>query len=65
MNQVLLTAQRLPDPKATGYDFGFQFQALYGSDARYVQFMGELNSTFASRYQLAIINANCKHICPG
>ena len=64
LNQILLTAQRLPDPKATGYDFGFQFQVLYGSDARYVQFMGEMNSTFASRYQLAVINANLQAHLP-
>jgi Putative beta-barrel porin-2, OmpL-like. bbp2 len=64
LNQVLLSVQRLPDPKATGYDFGFQIQALYGSDARYVQFMGELNSTFASRNQLAFINANVQAHLP-
>ena len=64
LNQLILSAQRLPDPKATDYDFGFQVQALYGSDARYVQFMGELNSTFASRYQLAFINANVQAHLP-
>lgn len=57
MNQALLTVQRPIDPKATDYDFGFQVQALYGTDARYVQFMGELNSTFASKYRLAFIQA--------
>ncbi|MBV9653410.1 MAG: porin [Acetobacteraceae bacterium] len=64
LNQVLLSVARLPDPKATDYDFGFQIQALYGSDARYVQFLGELNSTFASRYQLAFINANLQAHLP-
>jgi hypothetical protein len=58
LNQALITLQRPTDPKATGYDFGFKLQALYGTDARYTQFMGEFNSTFASRYQLAIIEAN-------
>jgi hypothetical protein len=64
LNQALLSVQRLPDPKATDYDFGFQLQALYGSDARYTQFMGELNSAFASRYQLAFINANLQAHLP-
>ena len=58
LDQVLLTLARPTDPKATGYDFGFKFQALYGSDARYAQFTGELNSTFATRYQLAFVEAN-------
>src|SRR6266851_1894878 len=35
LNQASLTVQRPLDPKATGYAFGFKFQAMYGSDARY------------------------------
>lgn len=58
MNQLLLTAQRPLDPKATGYDFGFNLQLLYGTDARYTHFIGELNYLTNSRYQLDIINAN-------
>ena len=64
LNQLLVSIARLPDPKATDYDFGFQIQALYGTDARYVQFMGELNSAFASRNQLAFINANVQAHLP-
>ncbi len=64
LNQLLVSVARLPDPKATDYDFGFQIQALYGTDARYVQFMGELNSAFASRNQLAFINANVQAHLP-
>ena len=41
LNQILLTAQRPLDPKATGYDFGFKLQVMYGSDARYVHYLGE------------------------
>jgi Putative beta-barrel porin-2, OmpL-like. bbp2 len=41
LNQILLTAQRPLDPKATDYDFGFKLQVMYGSDARYVQYLGE------------------------
>jgi hypothetical protein len=41
LNQILLTAQRPLDPKATGYDFGFKVQLMYGSDARYTHYLGE------------------------
>src|SRR5258708_30919113 len=41
LNQASLTVQRPLDPKATTYDFGFKFQAMYGSDARYTHFLGE------------------------
>jgi len=41
LNQILLTAQRPLDPKATDYDFGFKLQGMYGSDARYTHFLGE------------------------
>ena len=58
LNQVLLTAQRPLDPKATGYDVGFKFQVLYGSDARYTHFVGELDHAISDRYQLDIVEAN-------
>lgn len=58
LNQVLLTAQRPTDPKATGYDAGFKFQFLYGSDARYVHYVGELDHVTDDRYQFSIIEAN-------
>src|ERR1700674_1283361 len=38
-NQDVLTIQRPLDPKATDYDFGFKFQMMYGSDARYTHFL--------------------------
>jgi len=37
LNQALLTVQRPIDPAATGYDFGFKLQGLFGSDARYAR----------------------------
>lgn len=58
LNQLLLTVQRAPDPKATGYDFGFAVQLLYGSDARYYHFLGELDRDISDRYQLSFIQAN-------
>lgn len=64
LNQILLTAQRALDPKATGYDFGFKVQAMYGSDARYTHFLGELDRTISSRYQLDIVEANLQAHLP-
>ena len=58
MNQLLLTAQKPIDSKATTVNFGFDLQLLYGTDARYTHFIGELNYLTDSRYQLDIVNAN-------
>ena len=58
LNQLLLGVQRPTDPKATGYDVGFQFQFLYGSDARYTHFLGELNHVTADRNQIDIVTAD-------
>src|SRR5262249_20866792 len=54
LNQVALTLQRPLDPKATGVDFGFKVQFLYGSDARYTQYLGEFNYAIDDRSQIAL-----------
>ena len=43
LNQILLTANKPLDPKDPDYQWGFKVQFMYGSDARYTQFLGELN----------------------
>src|SRR5712664_4113157 len=58
LNQALLTVQRPLDPKATGYDFGFKFQAMYGSDARYTHFLGEFDQSIGERNQFDIVEAH-------
>ena len=58
LNQVLLTAQKAIDPKEAGYAAGFKLQFLYGSDARYTQFLGEFNHAISSRYQVDIVEAD-------
>lgn len=58
LNQALFTVQRAPDPKATGYDFGFAVQLMYGSDARFYHYLGELDRDISDRYQLSFIQAN-------
>ncbi len=57
LNQIAVTFGRTIDPKTTGFDLGFKFQAMYGSDARYTQFLG-LFGPMASRYQPDIVEAN-------
>lgn len=58
LNQALVTIQRPLDPKATGYDFGFKFQAMYGSDARYTHFLGEFDESIKGRNQFDIVEAH-------
>jgi hypothetical protein len=41
-NDILLTAHRDIDPKKD-WDIGMKFQFMYGSDARYTHFLGELD----------------------
>ena len=59
LNQILLTANKPLDPKELGFHWGFKLQGMYGSDARYTQFLGELNSVDPDdRNQFDIVEAN-------
>ncbi|WIM10816.1 porin [Enhydrobacter sp.] len=58
LNQALITVQRPIDPKATGYDFGFKFQAMYGTDARYTHFLGQFDEAIDDIGQFDIVEAN-------
>jgi hypothetical protein len=58
LNQFALTATRPLDPKATGYDFGFTFTGMVGTDARYTHFDGELDRTLNGTYQMTILEAD-------
>ena len=58
LNQLLLTAERAIDPKATGYDVGFKLQGLYGSDARIVHSLGLFDHAIHDRNQIDILEAN-------
>jgi len=64
LNQVLVTAQRPIDSTSKDYDFGFKLQGLYGSDARYTHFLGELDYAIDSRYQIDIVEANVQAHLP-
>ncbi len=58
LNQLLLTAERPLDPKATGYDFGFKLQGMYGSDARYTHSFNLFDRITNNRNQFDIVEAN-------
>lgn len=58
LNQLLLTLERDTDPKATGYDFGFKLQGLYGSDARVLHLLGVFDHAVHDRNQLDVVEAN-------
>ena len=57
LNQMLLTVQRPLDPKATDYDFGFKVQAMYGTDARYIHYLGELDYIINDWSQITPVEA--------
>ncbi len=58
LNQVQATATRPINSSATGYDVGFTLQATYGSDGRYIHYLGEFDDLTQSRYQLSLLQAN-------
>ena len=51
LNQLMLTANKPLDPKATGFDWGFKLQGLYGSDARYTHFLGIWDQNPGPQYE--------------
>jgi hypothetical protein len=58
LNQVALTAERDPDPKATGIDFGFKVQGMYGMDSQFTHFIGEGDHQTSSRNSFDLVEAN-------
>jgi len=58
LNQLLLTASREVDPKATSVDVGFKLQLMYGSDARIVHTQGVFDQLIHDRNQLDVVEAN-------
>lgn len=58
LNQILLTAEKPLDPNATDWALGYRVQGMFGSDARYTHFLGELDTTITgTRYQADIVEA--------
>jgi hypothetical protein len=57
LNQMVITAERPLDTSATGFDWGFKFQFMYGSDARYIHSLGLLDLTTTDLLQPDIVEA--------
>ncbi len=58
LNQFALTFERALDPKASGFDWGFKAQAMFGTDARFIHSMGLLDKAMkTSIYQPDIVEA--------
>jgi len=57
LNQLLVTAEQPLDPNATDYAIGFRVQGMFGTDARYTHFLGELDKNISERTQLDIVEA--------
>jgi hypothetical protein len=58
LNQASVIITRPTDPNATGYDYGFIFQPMFGTDARYTHFVGEFDRLTTNREQLTILEAD-------
>lgn len=59
LNQVLLTANKPLDPKNPDFQWGFKLQGMYGSDARYTQYLGIFNNALpGDRNQFDAVEAN-------
>ena len=65
LNQLMLTAERPLDPKATGWDFGFKAQIMYGSDARFTHLFNQLDRVIHDTNQFDIVEAYGSVHVPG
>lgn len=64
LNQAVLTVERPIDSSSQDVDIGFKLQGMYGSDARYTHFLGELDGVTNRRNQFDIVEANVQAHLP-
>jgi Putative beta-barrel porin-2, OmpL-like. bbp2/OmpA family len=57
LNQLLLTAEKPLDTNATDWALGYRLQGMFGTDARYTHFLGELDLDIKERTQVDIVEA--------
>jgi outer membrane protein OmpA-like peptidoglycan-associated protein len=57
LNQLLLTAEKPLDTTATDWALGYRLQGMFGTDARYTHFLGELDLDIKERTQVDIVEA--------
>jgi hypothetical protein len=56
LNQILLTAEK-PLDSSTDWAVGYRLQGMFGTDARYTHFLGELDLDIKERTQVDIVEA--------
>jgi len=64
MNQLMLNVERDLDPKNAGYQWGFKFTGMYGTDARVTHFYNEFDRITHSPYQFDIVEADAQSHIP-
>lgn len=57
LNQVILAVERPINAASKTVDIGFRLQGMYGSDARYTHFLGEIDGVTIGRNQLDVVEA--------
>lgn len=57
LNQIQATLTRPINSSASGYDVGFTLQGTFGTDVRYLHYLGEFDDQ-TSRYQATLLQAN-------
>jgi hypothetical protein len=57
LNQLLLTAEKPLDTTATDWALGYRVQGMFGTDARYTHYLGELDLDIKERDQADIVEA--------
>jgi hypothetical protein len=58
LNQFSILATRPLDPNADDFDYGFTFQPMYGSDARFTHLLGVFSRSISSLNQFTFIEAD-------
>ena len=48
LNQIVINLERALAPQPGQFDWGFKFQFMYGSDARFIHCLGLLDHTAAT-----------------
>ncbi len=61
----MVTLERPLDPKAAGYDAGFRFQAMYGSDERFTHYFAQFDHAVDATEEIGIVEANASVHVPG
>lgn len=64
LNQSVITVHRPLNPNATGIDYGFKFQGMFGTDVRYTEYLGQADYLIKGRAQVTIVEANVQAHLP-